>query len=360
MIHVTRTGAPVMLVEPAACPWTRRITGTGTGSVELKLRDSLTAIPRAMIRDLITPNKHTLAVRWGTGATPHVAFAGVITGSSYDRDTGTLTADLAEIRMIFAKRMTGGVNQYGAPWNLTYTNRSAAGAFRAVLARSMAPSAEWALPIDLPADGSGTLSREVDFFEAITISDLFAEIEDQTGATLDFRPYYTSGGVLRWEARSLAPTTTVGVSDLPVTVPESRVVGLKVSVDGSKQVTGILALGNGTGEDMRAKYAPLSGSGATVIPVRDERREAKDLETDAQLQRFADAEYAKWKDPVEQWSFTVRLDDDLGPDLLQAARLLRMDVRGDEWILDGLYQQRVIALAGDMTLAVRPEVQRVS
>lgn len=357
-VVVTRTGAPVQLVSPSACSWTRRLTGTGTGSVELKLRDEFHAIPRAMVRDLLTPNKHTLVVRWGSGEDPHVAFAGVITGTSYSRDTGTVAANLAEVRMLFAKRMTGGVNQYGAPWNLTYAGRSAAGAVRALLTRAFAPSSEWSLPIDLPPDGAGSLSRQVDFFETITISDLIAEVESQAGVVVDFRPYY-SGGVLRWESRVLSAAATVGAADLPVTVPESRVVGLTVAYDGAKQVTGVLAVGNGTGEDMVTAFAPTTGSGATVIPVRDERREAKDLKTAAQLQAFADSEYALWKDPVEQWSFTVRLDDELTPDMVQPARLLRMDVRQDEWIADDVYQQRVIALAGDMTLAVKPEVQRV-
>lgn len=360
MIHEFRTGAPVMRVEPSACSWTRRLTGTGTGSFELKLRDSLTAIPRAMVRDILTENRMALAVRWGTGATPHVAFAGFITGATYDLDTGTISAALAEPKTIFNKRMTGGVNQYGVPWDLTITNRSLAGAVRAILARAMAPSSEWALPLDLPADGAGTYSRKVAYWETVTIADLITEVEKQ-GVTVDFRPYVTSAGVLRFNVRVLGPTSTSGSTDLPVTVPESRVVGLSVSRDAARQVTGVLVVGKGTGKNMKTAYAPTGGSRATLLPVRDEKRDtAKDIDDVAQLQEIAKAEYAKWKDPVEQWSFSVRLDDELTPDLVQPARLLRMDVRGDEYLLEDVYQQRVIALAGDMTLAVKPEVQRVS
>lgn len=354
-IHDTRTGAHLMEVHPSACSWTRRLTGTGTGSVSFPLLDSATAIPRGTIRDLLKPTARTLVVKWGT----HVAFAGMVTDTSYARDTGVVTANVTEIRTLFVKRMTGGVNQYGSAWNFSYSGRSAAGAARAILTRAMAPSSEWELPIDLPANGSGSLSRQVDFYETMTISDLLQEVEDQSGTTVDFRPYLASG-VLRWEARTVGASQTFGVSDLPVSPAESRVTGLTVKMNGTKQVTGVLALGNGTGEDMITAYAPTGGSGATEIPVRDEKREAKDLKTTSGLQRFADAEYAKWSHVREQMSFKVRLGGDLTPIDVQPGRLLRMDVRRDPWLPDGVRQQRVIALAGDMGLGVTPEVDDVS
>jgi len=353
-IHDTRTGAHLLEVQPSSCSWTRRMTGTGSGSVDFELFDSDTAIPRVTIRGLLAPTSRTLVVSWGT----HVSFAGVVMDTSYARDTGVVTANLTELRTLFAKRMTGGVNQYGAPWNFSYTNRSAAGAVRAILARAMAPSSEWDFPIDLPADGAGTLSRGVDYFETVTIEDLLLEVEDQSGVTVDFRPYL-SGNSLRWEARAVGTTQTFGTTDLPVSPPGSRVTGLTVQGDGKKQVTGVLALGNGTGEDMLTAYAPTSGSGATEIPVRDEKRESKDLKTAAQLQRFADAEYAKWSKVREQLSFKVRADDELTPAFVQVGRLLRMDVRGDPWLPDGVRSQRVIALAGDMGLGLTPEVDDV-
>lgn len=353
-IHDTRTGAHLMEAQPSACSWTRRLTGTGTGSVSFPLLDSETAIPRSTIRDLLKPTARTLVVKWDT----HVAFAGMVTDTSYVRDTGVVTANVTEIRGLFVKRMTGGVNQYGSPWDFSYTNRSAAGAARAILARAMAPSSEWNLPIDLPANGAGDLSRQVDFYETMTISDLLAEVEDQSGATIDFRPYLASG-VLRWDARAVGESQTFGVSDLPVSPAESRATGLTVKLNGAKQVTGILALGNGTGEDMLTAYAPTGGSGAVEIPVRDEKRESKDLKTTAGLQRFADAEYAKWSVVREQLSFKVRLGDDMTPADVQPGRKLRMDVRNDPWIPDGVREQRVIALAGDMGLGVTPEVDDV-
>lgn len=351
---VTRTGSPLLRMDPRDLSWSRRLSGTGRGSFGFPMRDQ-DAIPKGTMRGLLAPTSRTLAVTWGD----HVVFAGLVQQTAYDRDSGVVTASTMELRSLFEKRMTGGVNQYGSVWNFSYTDRSPAGAVRAILARAMAPSSEWDLPIDLPSDGSGAYSRQVDFFETVTIADLLKELEDQSGITVDFRPYL-SGGSLRWETRLLGPVSTFGTTDLPVTVEGSHVTGLGVVEDGVKQVTGVLALGNGTGADMLTAYSPTGGSGAVEIPVRDEKRSAKDLKSAGQLQRFADAEYAKWSQVRESWSFKSQVGDDLSPAALQPGRLLRMDVRGDEWMPDGMRSRRVIALSGDLSLTVTPEVDDVS
>ena len=352
-IHDTRTGAHLIEIQPSSFTWSRRLVGTGTGAMGLSLYGL--GIDRATLQGLMRPTARTVIVKWGT----HVAFAGMITDTSYAVDTQILTANLTEIRTILSKRMTGGVNQYGAPWNREYAGRNSSGAVRAVLQWAQSPSAEWTLPIDLPADAAGGFDRQVDFFETMTIEDLISEIEDQASVTVDFRPYLTDAGLLRWETRVVGPSGTYGVTDLPVTVPESRVTGLTVNLDGKVQVTGILALGNGTGEDMLHAYAPTSGSGAVVIPVRDEKRTAKDIKRQASLQRFADAEYLKWSQTREQWSFSMQADDVVTPEMVAPGRLLRMDVRGDPWLSEGIRQRRVIALSGDMTNTMRPEVDDV-
>lgn len=349
--YATRSGTSPMILEPAAASWSRRLTGSGSGSCTFALRDTF-ALPSATMREVLRQNGRTLAFSWGG----EVAFAGVIQSTSYDRPTGMVTAELMELRGLLSKRMTGGVNQYGAPWNRSYTGKSAVGAVRAVLQWAQSPSSEWTLPIDLPPDGTGPLARSVDFYETVTIDDLLKEIEEQANVTVDFRPYVTSAGLLRWETRVVGPATVYGVTDLPVTVEGSLVNGLRVVEDGTKQVTGILALGNGTGEDMLTAFAPTSGSGATAIPVRDEKRSSKDLKDKPALQRFADAEYAKWSVVRESWSFNAMLGDNLTPEQLSPGRQLRMDVRGDDWLPDGLRTRRVIALSGDLSMTVTPEV----
>lgn len=355
-IHDTREGTLIDIVRPATVSWTRRLNGRGTGSASFVLSDPGVLIePQSTLRAVFDDNRRTFVVKWGEGPGAHVAYAGVITDSDYDKDTQTLTVNFTEIRMLFGKRHTGGVNQYGSFWNLTITGKSPAGAVRAILDKGLTPSSNWALPIDLPADGAGSVSMKVDYFAVRSIEDLIAEVEGR-GFQVDFRPYLTAAGLLRWEARVLSDTAYEGVTDLPVSPRESSVTGLKVKKNGAKRVTGILAIGEGRGEVMLSAWA---GTGGGVIPIRDERRDAKKVKTLDALQAFADAELAKWQNSVEQWSFAVQLGDAIEPDALQPARLLRMDVRGDVWLPDAVYTMRVVALAGGTGLSVTPEVQSV-
>lgn len=345
-IHDTRTGAPQMQVYPSACPWTRRLTGTGTGSATFRLTDE-TSLP-GEARDLLTPTARTLVVRWGR----FVAYAGLVTRLVYDRDAATITASTLELRGLFSKRPTGGALNYGSSWNLNIQNKSASGAVRMILQRVLGITSAHALPVDLPADGAGSYSRDVRYWETVTAADLFDEVE-KTGVEIDFRPYLTETGMLRWAAEVSARIER-GASDFTVNAENSVVRGLTVTEDGTAQATGIIVTGKGTGADMRVQGASANPYG---IPARDEKREAKDVSSPIMLLTQANYAMAEAQDLLEQWSLGVRLEKPVTPDAVQPGRILRLDVRDDPWLLDGVYARRVIALAGDMTLNVKPEVQ---
>ncbi|MEQ6899469.1 hypothetical protein, partial [Microbacterium sp. KR10-403] len=209
----------------------------------------------------------------------------------------------------------------------------------------------WALPIDLPDDGTGAFTRTWPYYGFPTMEDCLAEVEDE-GVEVFFDPYISSGS-LRFQTRVGNPVKYGGF-ELPVTVPESAVTGLHVKEDGSSQLTGVIYAGNGTDVDQLTAYA---GHGPYTIPIRDAYRAAKDIKSTAQLQRIADADLAAHYSPVVQWSFGVRLDDTVTAAMVKPGRVLHMHVNGDEWIPDGLVDQRVIGLSGDLTQNVTLEVQ---
>lgn len=221
-----------------------------------------------------------------------------------------------------------------------------------VLARVLGITTAHALPVDLPAAGSGTFSREVRYWETLTAADLFDEIE-KTGAEIDFRPYLTADGRLRW-ATSVSSRIERGTTDLTVNAEQSVVTGLTTIEDGAAQATGIIVTGKGTGADMQVRGVTSNPYG---IPAREEKREAKDVSSPILLQTQANFAMAEATDLREQWSFGVRLEGPVTPEMVQPGRVVRLDVRDDRWVLDGVYTRRVIALAGDMTLNVTPEVQ---
>lgn len=345
----TATGNPILTIDAgvSAATWNRRKGGTGSGTHAIKLPGlGLTA---AQARDVFADQKRTIAVCWGN----YVAYAGIIQDAKYKRNTRELVVSHDELRTFWRARMQFGVA--AAPGgDLVITGRSWSGAVRAIIARAMQWSFEWTLAVDLPADGAGGFTATREWWRFFTIDDLLKEIEDQ-GVEIDHPPYLDGNGKLRWA--TLVGQPIVGATtDLPVTVADSRVVDFETDTDAARRVTGVIVAGQGSEADTMIAWAG-NGSGSNPIPIRDVYRAQKDIEDQARLQTIANSIYVDSKDAVEQWSFAIQLADDLSPELVSVGRVLKMDVRGDDWVPDGMYTRRVIALKGGLDLQVTPEVQ---
>lgn len=345
--HDTVAGAFQASVSPSGGQWARRMTGNGTATFALQLRDPDSAMPRDTLRALTRQTARCGVVRWNDTALG----AWMVESRIYNRDTGVLTVNMVEIRRLFKERLLHEAGGY-ANGNLTITNRSAAGAVRAVLQRATQWGPLWALPLILPADGAGTLSFTWRNYQALTIEDCLQQIED-TGVEIDFHPVLNNN-VLQWEVR-VAPRITTTGADFPVTVMDPDVKSLSLTEDGSEELTGVVVLGNGTEEDMVTSWA---GTAGYTIPVRDATRDSKDVRDPAQLQKVADTFLAEFSSPLQQFSFDVVLSGDRSPNEVLPGRVLRMEVRGDEFMDDSVADRRVIALSGSIgSYVVKPEVQ---
>lgn len=347
-IHDLRTGDPELQVYPAACSWTRRLSGRGDGRFTFSTADG-TSVPRfGAGHELLRPYNRVIAVRWGD----HVAYAGVIREWEYDAASRTVQASTEEVRVMFSRRLMGRPTEYGPAWDFSYTGRSANGAVNAILERSLTLTTEYRIPIDKPPWTEGSLSRQARFYEIVTAEDLLREVED-TGATIDFAPYVTDAGRLRWKA-SAWTTYQRGVLDLSVSAPDSPIRNLRVRLNGDRQASGVVAVGKGTGADMLVAYATQGEAG---MPALVQRVDVKDFDRIEEVAAAGRAAVLGRVWPIEQWSYDVHVGSGLSPADLEPGMLLRLDLRGDTWIPDGLREQRVLALAGDMTDFVRPEVQ---
>lgn len=195
--HDAHSGEPLLEVFPSSGSGTPQVGGDGTGSFVIPLRDPKTAMPQSTARDMFRVNDRILALRDGDD----VEYAGIIASTSYNRDKGVLTVRTEEIRQIFRQRMPFGVNQYPLG-DLAVTGKSLSGAVRAILTRGMqigqAGETQWALPIDLPADGSGTFTASWKNYQVFTIEDLLEQVEAE-GAEVVFTPYLTGSGLLRFQ-----------------------------------------------------------------------------------------------------------------------------------------------------------------
>jgi len=355
VIFETRTGAPILDVTSlvGSASWSTRRNGQGTGSHSLRLTGA--GIPRSVVEEITRGNKYTIAQIWSDGT---VAYAGVLVDEDWDEVAQTSELQSKEIRaFVVPGRMLFGVLDY-APDGiaLTIANRSYSSAVRRLFQAAMAPSSEWVLPIPVTglADTVGGFSATWRKEEQLTWENCLKQIEDD-GCEVMLRPYL-SGGSLFWEP-IVAVTVTIGSPwDLAVRAPGSLLTEPKVKFSSERSVTGILGFGKGTGQQTPFAYAPTSGSGATDQPIRDTVVTFADIEDQTRLQAAVDAEYNSRRDRAEKWSYGVHIWPD-GPARSMPGRVHRLWTYGSARLPDGFRDRRVIALSGDMSFKVTPEVQ---
>ncbi|MEJ1087058.1 hypothetical protein WDU99_01860 [Microbacterium sp. Mu-80] len=363
-IHTTISGTKLLDVQPSAGSWRRALGGGGSGQHTLQLRAVGEEISPATARQLSEPNQASLVVCWGDV----VLYAGAIIKADYKRSTGALTVRHNEgLREILRNRSTFGVGAesgIGAGYaggDLVVSGRSASGAVRAILHRGAGGywGGTWDLPIDLPADGAGPISFTWRRWDFHMIDDLLGQIED-LGYEIDFRPYLTAAGALRYQT-VVASKITAGLLEFAVTAERTPVTELSVSRDGSKQLSGVFTLGKGSEDKMLKGGAGFMDG--PVIPVRDAVVSMKDVANVSRLNEMATAELTQRRHPSEQWDFSLvaEVDED-GVEQLDVAALIpgatmRMLSSGDEYITDGVHPLRLVGISGDMSRTLKPEVQ---
>lgn len=348
-VHDVITGARLFQVHPSSGSWRTRINGHDESSFTFQLRDAENPMPRDLVRDLFRANARMLVLSDGG----HVKCATVNLTPVYDRESGTVTVRGRGIRMFAKQRMTFGVANY-AQGDLPIVGRSYSGAVRAIVQRMMQWGGIWPLPIDLPADGSGSYSNDVKRWDFYLIDDLLGQVEAE-GVEVYFRPYLDAAGSVRFQTRVASQITIGSALHLPVSVEESRVTGLSVTEDGSMQLTGAFAIGEGTEADTVTGLAwAMAGEDS---PVRDAALQLKQVADVGALSRAALAELTERRNTIKEWSFKLAMDG-LPVDAATPGSLLDLDVRGDEWIPDGIYRQRVLSNGGVFgSFEESPEVQ---
>lgn len=343
------TGDLIRRVFPFDHEWSTSLLGDGTSTAQFKTDDE--ERPLGNVRATFRPNARGLAILWGDT----VEYAGKIETLPYDRDGQVLTVTTVEIRNEMKWRLTYGVNQY-TNGTLSVTNRSASGAVRAILARAMQWSAEWVLPIDLPADGSGSFTQIWEFWRKLRINDLLVQVE-QEGYEVYFRPVRV-GNRIRYQP-VVAPTISLGKSKFMLQAERSPLEQVSFTWDGTNEITGVQGLGDGMEQDQKVAWAGAT-TGQDII-IRDTKKAYPDLVGD-RLQAATNAGLLEDQDPIEQWSIgAFRISDDWPPAHAVPGRGWSIHSKGDPVIPDRTHELRVIATSGNVTsLAIGVEVQGAS
>ncbi|KIP93376.1 hypothetical protein RU09_06065 [Microbacterium sp. MEJ108Y] len=347
--HDAITGDERKQVFPAAegAQWSVNLTGTGTCTFVFVVNDAETGMDGAEIDATFAPNSTLLSLQWGTT----VMGAWKIEDWDYDEDKGTVTVTGVELRNEAAWRMTYGVSNYEAG-TLAVVNRNRQGAVRAILARFMQWSPEWAYPIDLPADGAGTFTQTWQFWKKLTIQDLLTQVEDD-GVEVFLRPYLTAARQLRFQT-IVAVKVSVGTSYFHLQAEDRPLSGVHYKKSGAEQLTGLQGIGTGSGQDQPVAW---SGGGPYLIPIRDAKREFPDLEG-TRLQSATNATLADLRNPIVQWTVsTFTASDEHPPSEAVVGRGWQLQSEGHPQFPDGTHTVRVIAASGSFSNVISVEVQ---
>lgn len=356
-VHDSWTGEPVKQVFPeeSGAQWSTSLTGSGTSSESFVVNDADSEWTPYEIASTFKPHARAIARWWGSPTDPGAfcMYAQKIEDYAYDKDTGVVVVSAVDWRAELVWRLIGPVS--GAP-DLVVSGRTPQGAIAAILQRMMSFGPGWYYPIDLPADAPGWFSESWPFHKKFRCSDLIEQVEERAGVEAFFRPYRTSNDGFRFETR-VAPAVTFGTSTFNLDADDIPISGIKYKVTGDRQLTGVLGIGTGSGEDQPTKWKGLDEGTFTGIPIRDTKQSFPDLEGDA-LQQAANVYHAANLEALAQWTVgTFTISDDWPPMHAAPGRVWQLQSYGDPVIPDGEHMLRVVSVSGGNGRELKVEVQ---
>ncbi|WP_291053737.1 hypothetical protein [Herbiconiux sp.] len=351
-VHDAKTGAHKTSVEPADSAWSTAIAPDGTTTETFIVNDADAPWPPGRVDDLFLPNDRLLARWWGD----HCMYAQKVEDYAYEKDTGKVTVTTVDLITEAEWRLLGGVD--GAePGNevppLVVTNQSPRAAIGAAFARMMQWDEKWHYPIDVPGAEAGPISGQWEFLKKYRISDVIQQISERAGVEVYLRPYRTSDDGVRF-AVEVAQAITVGTSSMNLAADDCPISAITYRKSGSRQVTGLLGVGNGTGEEQETRW---QGRAPYLIPIRDTKQSFPD-QTGDDLQQATDTYYEANRLPIAQWSvgaFTI--SDDWPPSHAAPGRRWLVESHGDPVIPDDVHPLRVIKVSGGNGYQLKTEVQ---
>lgn len=297
-----------------------------------------------------------LTAHWGrTIVLEHdskVVAAGLVRNRGY-RDR-VLTLNLVDLWGLWARRGAWGdvprpANQ--ELWSISYTNTTLGTlAKRAVQRGTAAFSApfllpEPSLPITLPSDVSGDLSRTYYGYHFEFVADVLDDLMVE-GLDIDFRPRWVDGA-LDWEMRTDPAEYTWEWS---VTAAKAGVAGFREESDGSRMVNNAYLIGEGSERDMLVRS---NRDVASVLPLMDRLESRKFVTSTTQAAAMANQLLDQYELPTDSWSFEVMAsgDPDAGVPPVGDLRLgdtVRLGFFGDLWVEDGFHERRIVRLDGSL------------
>ena len=360
----TVSGEKLQRLPVAAFSWSRVLNGSGSGSATVKLNDA--AVKKLNARTLTNPVSNTLVLDWD-GV---VVYAGVIWSRDYNREGTSLTLGHADIWSILSRRFA--VNHYESPielWKTTYTGISLQQFAKNLMILGIYghENANAMLPITLPADSTGTIKRTLYGYHLGNLVDALEDVMNESnGPDIDFRPRWVSGA-LNWEMRvgtTANPKLPAGTYEWNLSASKSGMFDFTVKEDAEKLVTNMVAIGEGTEQDM------LVRSNRIVNPTYPHLERALSYKSESdgdRLYELANGGLQVYKTPTTQWAFSVKasgtpksgggLDVRNKVTALLPGGTARVYVQSDPWLANGWHTHRLVQFSGDLSEDVKLEFQ---
>jgi len=354
-IHDTLTGARRAPVTPSAGSFGTMISDIGGGSHTFQVRSS--DMNAADWKSLTYPWANTLVQCWD--GVP--VYAGLLLGRTLNRNTGTLTVQHKELRLLLNRRFpfrVGGERIIAG--TLALRDKSLRGLIVEIVRSGVSKlngDDGWNLPVALPAPEGGNFDATLYAYDFVTIENGIAEVEGRDGGPdVVFEPRLIEGR-LDWLLRVGGPRLDGRTLTYPMNVPEPRLFDVQVTDDGSEMLTGVFAIGKGSEADMRVGEAGFRGNPVARIPYLDSSRSLKEIDDVRELESHGVGELAAHGQPTTQWEMKTRADVAPGLAQLRLGSILRMRYQDDWWEPDGDIDQYLIGISGGVTNTITLDVQ---
>lgn len=336
-------------VWPTDFPWGRVLNAGKGGSATFKLGDPLV---RASANDTTLAPWERMLVAEFQG---QVVYAGFITAADYDYDTQTMTVEHEDLWTVLKRRLVANaVNNGVATSVLVYTGVSNSNLIKQAIYEGQNDAVRFNLPIVLPADASGPVTKTLYGYHLPTAADLIGEaIGGENSPDVDLFPRKVSDGSIEWLLR--VGTLNEGTWKWDASAAKSGVSGLRERRDGAKMANRIVAIGEGTEVRMKVQVADGS-SGSSFLPL-DAVTSYKKEDNDDRLAAQARADLAVRAFPTKQVSMDVRMNADFAVHQLRLGGTVNWRTQGDPHFADGWRASRLIEFSGDLTNRVHLEFQ---
>lgn len=347
----SNSGRPIKRVQPSAGNARRIMNGVGSGTHTFQLRDERFKMPRATWRNLAIKWARTLVICWDDVP----VYAGLLTKHRYRPRTGAMVFEHAELRTILARRHPYGVDGFETG-DLEILNKAIQGHARAVIEAGLLLGApRWNFPIVLPPDQSGGESELYPYWDLVLIEEMLHNIQAR-GLEIDFLPRWKANGYLEYEVRLGAPLLAGNTFSYAVSAERSGIMDLEIVEDGTDQLTGVIAAGNGAEALMRyAKAGEMPGS---EVPYLDTSRPFKDEADQGKLTQIAETHLREHREATKQYDLKVLASGRRNPARFIPGSTVELAFQDDPFELDETVTNRVLGLSMNMTHGVTLELQK--